>query len=199
MSKETRRSWNSTAGPPPSAEASWLEATRVPIDETEYRIRAVQQRGQERRRGEVMMKFKRNYGLVVALCLAASIAWADSLKLKNGSLIHCKFQVGTESDINFQVGSSVQKYNITDITSLTFDSERVASNAPASLQSSLPDEPGMVEHDGMKTLGNVTIPAGTRISCPRYYYIWEIGAHANRQRGSRDPRLHFLDLPRYAG
>ena len=57
------------------------------------------------------MKLKLNCGLVIALWLGASLAWADSLELKNGSLIKGKFMGGTESEISFQVGSSVQKYN----------------------------------------------------------------------------------------
>jgi outer membrane lipoprotein SlyB len=105
-----------------------------------------------------MMKFRLNCGLVIALWLAASIAWADSLELKNGSLIRGKFLGGTPSQITFQVGSSVQKYNITDIASLKFDSETPAGDMPASPESSLPDAPAV------KTPVNVTIPAGTIIS-----------------------------------
>jgi len=74
-----------------------------------------------------MMKFKLNYGLAIALWLVASIGWADSLELKNGSLIKGKFMGGTESQISFQVGSSVQKYNLADIISLKFDSEKGAA------------------------------------------------------------------------
>ena len=119
-----------------------------------------------------MMKFKLNCGLVVALCLS-SIASADTLKLKNGSLIHGKFLGGTETEISFQVGSSVQKYNITDVISLEFDSEGIASDKPAAIpasdkaaspESSLPDAPETMKHDKMQTSGNVTLPAGTRIS-----------------------------------
>jgi hypothetical protein len=109
--------------------------------------------------GEIMMNFKLNYGLLIALCLVASIAWADSLELKNGSLIKGKFMGGTESEISFQVGSSVQRYNRADIVSLKFDSERAASDMPTR-----PSEPGTVEHASMKTPVHVTIPAGTRIS-----------------------------------
>ena len=127
-----------------------------------------------------MRKFRLNCALVVALCLVASIAGADTLKLKNGSLIHGKFQGGTESEISFQVGSSVQKYNITDIVSLEFDSQGIASDKPASPagdkpaapesdkpaapESSLPDAPETVKQDEISTSGKVTIPAGTRIS-----------------------------------
>jgi len=45
------------------------------------------------------------------------------LELKNGSLIKGKLMGATESEINFQVGSSVQKYKLADVASLKFDSE----------------------------------------------------------------------------
>ena len=44
-----------------------------------------------------MTKFNQNRSLVIATCLVASMAWADSLELKNGSLINGKFMGGTES------------------------------------------------------------------------------------------------------
>jgi hypothetical protein len=71
--------------------------------------------------------------------------------------------VGTETEISFQVGSSMQKYNLADILSLKFDSERAASDQQKPSTSSLPSEPP-AEHAGMKTAAYVTIPAGTRIS-----------------------------------
>src|SRR5215475_13920946 len=109
-----------------------------------------------------MRKFRLNCGVVIGLCLAASIAWADSLELKNGSLIKGKFMGGTESEIRFQVGSSVQQYNISDIISLRFDSERIASGLPSRPDGSTPTPAATAER--IKTAENVTIPAGTRIS-----------------------------------
>ena len=76
------------------------------------------------------MRLKLKCGFLTALTLAASMAWADTLELKNGSLIKGKFLGGTETEISFQVGSTVQKYNVADIVSLKFDSEGGAS-APA--------------------------------------------------------------------
>jgi hypothetical protein len=111
-----------------------------------------------------MMKSKLSYGLVIALCLAATSAWADSLELKNGSLIKGKFMGGTESEIRFQVGSSIQTYNLADIVSLQFDSERAVSDMPTRPRSSFSSEPGAVEHARMKAPRFVTLPAGTRIS-----------------------------------
>jgi hypothetical protein len=111
-----------------------------------------------------MKKFKLNCGVVIALYLAASIARADSLELKNGSLIKGKFMGGTENEISFQVGSSMQKYNLADIVSLKFDSEKAASDLTARPSSSLSSESGTAENPGIQAAASVTIPAGTRIS-----------------------------------
>jgi len=116
-----------------------------------------------------IMSLKLKCGFLAALTLAASMAWADTLELKNGSLIKGKFRGGTETDISFQVGSTVQKYNVADVVSLKFDSEGAANApapAPASVpqpESSLPDNPAPVAHVETKP-DHVTIPAGTRIS-----------------------------------
>jgi len=111
-----------------------------------------------------MMKSKLSYGVVIALCLAATSAWTDSLELKNGSLIKGKFLGGTESEIRFQVGSSVQRYNLADIVSLHFDSDRAVSDMPTRQKNSFSSEPGAPEHARMRSPVFVTIPAGTRIS-----------------------------------
>jgi len=124
------------------------------------------------------MKLKLKCGFLTSLTLAASMAWADMLELKNGSLIKGKFLGGTETEISFQVGSTVQKYNVADVVSLKFDSEGAANasapNAPAPQpQRSLPDDPGTGVHLEMRPAeikpaetkpAYVTIPAGTRIS-----------------------------------
>jgi hypothetical protein len=109
------------------------------------------------------MRTKLKCGLLAALALAASMAWADTLELKNGSLIKGKFLGGTETEISFQVGSTVQKYNVADIVSLKFDSEGATSAPAPQPQSSLPDAPEAVAPAEVKP-AYVTIPAGTRIS-----------------------------------
>jgi hypothetical protein len=111
-----------------------------------------------------MMNFKLNCGLVIAVCLVGSIAFADSLELKNGSLIEGKFVGGTESEISFQVASSVQKYNLVDIAAVKFDSERAAGDPPTRPDSSLSSEQRTGDRAGPKAPMYVTIPASTRIS-----------------------------------
>jgi len=86
--------------------------------------------------------------LMIALCFGAMIARADSLELRNGSLIKGRFVGGTDTEIEFQVGSSVQRYNIVDIVSLGFDSARPTTETSATKERAM----------------LVTIPAGTRFS-----------------------------------
>ena len=98
------------------------------------------------------MRLKLICASVIALCVAAGIARADTLELKNGSLIKGRFVGGTDTEIKFQVGSSVQRYNIADIVSLKFDPERPASSAV-----------GTRDYTS-EAPASVTIPAGTQIS-----------------------------------
>jgi hypothetical protein len=91
-------------------------------------------------------------GLVIALCFGAAITSADSLELKNGSLIKGRFVDGTETEIRFQVGSSVQRYDVADIVSLKFESETRVS------------EMSSKRNHANETTGSVTLPAGTRLS-----------------------------------
>ncbi len=108
--------------------------------------------------------------LTLGLCLLTSLAWSDSLELKNGSLIKGKFISGTATEIIFQVGSSRQTYNVADIVSLKFDSDRPlgtmpSSEAPARTDSLVPRPPAKSEEPIYKSASSyVTIPSGTRIS-----------------------------------
>jgi hypothetical protein len=106
--------------------------------------------------------FYLNRFLIVGTCLLSSAVWADSLELKNGSLINGKFVAGTGTDISFQVGSLVQKYDIADIVSIKFDSAAPNDSAaprPLSLRPAESSTGGKPENTA-----NLTIPAGTRIS-----------------------------------
>jgi hypothetical protein len=108
------------------------------------------------------MKVGSSCALIGVLCLAASLAWADSLQLKNGSLINGKFMGSTESEISFQVGSTVQKYDVRDVESLKFGSEMAETDT-----STRPSNAGSNDARAKASIpapALVTIPAGTRIS-----------------------------------
>jgi len=108
------------------------------------------------------MDTKQICGLIFAVVLAALAAHADSLELKNGSLINGKFMGGSQTSISFQVGSSVQNYDVADIRSLRFGPD--GHGVPPSNPSRQPSAPDMGEEEVAKTSPSVTIPAGTRIS-----------------------------------
>ena len=91
------------------------------------------------------MNSKQICGAIIALCVAAVAARADSLELKNGSLIKGKFMGGMQTSITFQVGSSVQSYDVADVRSLRFDSE--AQGASPSIPSKQPSVPSSIEKE----------------------------------------------------
>ena len=105
---------------------------------------------------------KQNCGMVLAMCLVASLALADSLELKNGSLIRGKFMGGSESSINFQVGSSMQSYNVGDVRSLRFEAEvRSPGSPPSEEQQSAAS--ALANGDGGESSDSIMIPAGTQL------------------------------------
>src|SRR5258708_6131773 len=61
---------------------------------------------------------------IVLLCagLLGSVALADTLELKNGSVIKGTYVGGNENQISFRVGANVQQYDVADISALRFDS-----------------------------------------------------------------------------
>ena len=109
------------------------------------------------------MRLELKYAWIPVLALAASMAQADTLNLKNGSVIHGKFLGGTQTEISFQVDSTEQKYSVADVASIQFDSDSASSVPAAPTQSPLPDDPGPQAQVETKP-ASVTIPAGTQIS-----------------------------------
>lgn len=72
---------------------------------------------------------KLQYGIfILSLCLLSSLGWSDTLKLKNGSTIIGRYTGGSEDQINFRVGSSVQRFDVADVISVTFDSYGSSGN-----------------------------------------------------------------------
>ena len=61
--------------------------------------------------------------MMAGMCLPLISAHADTLELKNGSVIKGTFIGGSEAQLSFRVGSTVQHYAVADITSLKFDSD----------------------------------------------------------------------------
>jgi hypothetical protein len=122
---------------------------------------------------------KLGLAFLAVLCLLVLATWADSLELRNGSMIKGKFLGGTRDEINFQVGSTAQRYPISDVVSLRFDDHDHAynsddrdtyrsddrdrpSNDEPQLMSRQPDQPNVPPSDSYNQ-DSMNVPSGTRI------------------------------------
>lgn len=113
--------------------------------------------------------------LSLGLCLLSSFAYSDTLKLRNGSTIIGTYTGGTDDQINFRVGSTVQQFNVADVASISFSSynSSVVSDdsdgRPQNNQYQPPPPPPPAQDRDQddstyrRFSNNVTIPSGTRI------------------------------------
>lgn len=77
---------------------------------------------------------------------------ADTLELKNGSVIKGTYVGGSDNRISFRVGSTVQEYAIADITSLKFDERESAAPTRS---------PGLAERSPENSTSQAAPPAYT--------------------------------------
>jgi hypothetical protein len=64
--------------------------------------------------------------------LFASGAFADTLELKDGRVLHGRYLGGTQAVLRFEVNGEVQTFNVNDAVALTFTSNSGATSAPRS-------------------------------------------------------------------
>src|SRR5689334_18460634 len=105
--------------------------------------------------------------LFLGLIAAASCAFADTLELKNGSVIKGTYVGGSETQISLRVASSVQQFPIQDVLSLKFDSRPAAPSASAHSPSASPALlPSSAHSESSTTRASargLTLPSGTRL------------------------------------
>lgn len=110
---------------------------------------------------------RKPYYAVLAVCLClGSLSWADTLKFKNGSTLIGTYAGGSDRDIAFRVGTSVQHYDVADVASLIFDSNGSPQSADSSGLASRPADdrpPADSEHTYRRFTNRVTVPVGTRL------------------------------------
>lgn len=110
---------------------------------------------------------RRQFAYAIAVTfLLASFAFGDSLELKNGSLIKGKYLGGTEGEISFRVGTTVQQYAVSDVVSISFDDHsRASMPAPEPRLAPRPTETQPVVAARPNFYGrSVNVPTGTRIT-----------------------------------
>lgn len=113
---------------------------------------------------------RRLHFLLVPVCLIlVSQGWPDTLKFKNGSTLIGSYAGGSDRDIAFRVGSSVQHYDLADVSSLTFDANgsSQSGDAAAVAPDPAPAPNPLLSDQSNPTYrsfsNNVTVPAGTRL------------------------------------
>ena len=101
--------------------------------------------------------------LVIAICatfLPAISLLADTMVLKDGTVVQGKFLRGTESAIIFESGGSAKTYPVTDIVSITFQRTAPAKPSADATPATQPSKPGQ---PSQTPAGPVTVNAGTRL------------------------------------
>jgi hypothetical protein len=109
--------------------------------------------------------------IAVGLCMPALSAFADTLELKNGSVIKGTFIGGSEAQLSFRVGSTVQHYAVADIVSLKFEADsgrsanydnfapRPEPNYPAPAPA-----PAPIRSNPVISGDRINVPTGTRLT-----------------------------------
>jgi hypothetical protein len=112
----------------------------------------------------VMRSFTRFIAAVVLGLFFVAVAAADTLELKDGSVVQGRFLGGTQALVRFSVNGQVQTYNVTEIVALTFTNNYGnAAPPPAPAPASQPQAYAPAQDPAPAPVaagGAVTIPAG---------------------------------------
>jgi hypothetical protein len=110
-----------------------------------------------------ILRKSRNYALLVLFGLITLSVWADSLQLKSGTVIRGKYLGGTQDEITFSVDGKIQRYQVSDVLLLSFDTP--APTPPPTRQKLTPDpQPTSYPSNAVNaktSSGTVYVPAGT--------------------------------------
>jgi hypothetical protein len=105
--------------------------------------------------------------MMAGMCLLLISAHADTLELKNGSVIKGTFIGGSEAELSFRVGSTVQHYAVADISALKFDSDSTRASADSSFAPRPRPEPNYAEPAPSAPIRSATpVSTGDRVSVP---------------------------------
>jgi hypothetical protein len=133
------------------------------------------------------------------LFLVSVAARPDTLELKNGSVIKGTYAGGSETQISFRVGSSVQQYAIVDIASLKFEdaagfAHRQPQAAPVSSKSNDTNPAAPSREKTVTTSAeSVTVPSGSRL------FVRMIDSVDSDKNQVGDRFMASLEEPLYAG
>ena len=104
--------------------------------------------------------------LVTVVCVAAFAftVCADTLELKDGTIVHGTYLGGTQFNVRFNVDGQVKYYSTKDILTLSFDANAAppAAAPPAAATAPAPaSSPAPAATTAATASGGTTVPAGT--------------------------------------
>lgn len=105
--------------------------------------------------------------LVLVAGLAGWSASADTLEMKDGSIVHGKYLGGSEFNVRFMVNNKVEYYATKDILTLSFDSSTAAAPkaaSPAAAPAAAAPAASAAPASRPTSSSSLTVPAGTVIS-----------------------------------
>jgi hypothetical protein len=113
---------------------------------------------------EIRRQLLGSLGMVLAFGLLAA---ADTLQLKNGTVVQGKYLGGSERALQFEVGGKIELYPVSDVLSVTFTGTPTSSSTPAAptmSSAALTPRPAAPGATPLASSGSaVTVPAGTRL------------------------------------
>src|SRR3954467_6731217 len=104
---------------------------------------------------ELMNKY---FSTIAGLIVFGQSTQADTLELKNGTILNGKYQGGTASTVRFKNDAGEQAVETSQVVALTFTSAAGASSAPAAAPP-VPSPTGRSQ----PAPASVTLPAGTTL------------------------------------
>jgi hypothetical protein len=93
-------------------------------------------------------------------CLALP-ASADTLQMKDGSVIQGRFLGGTQASVQFETNGKIELYNVSDIISVTFTSTQATPTPPS--MGAAPAAPPPPPAPAAASTNGITVPAGTHL------------------------------------
>lgn len=107
--------------------------------------------------------------LLVAICITvSSLAWADTLELRDGKLIHGKYLGGTRDTVRFEVAGETQVFEVNKVLAITFEGASAAKTdapaTPASGAATTAPSTHRAAQISRPAANWVTVPAGTTLT-----------------------------------
>lgn len=99
----------------------------------------------------------RTIATVLLGLLFASGAFADTLELKDGRVLHGRYLGGTQAVLRFEVNGEVQTFNVNDAVALTFTTDSGAASA-APPAAPIPSAPSSVPQSSQRPITSQDVP-----------------------------------------